>query len=236
MLRNVRDKGAAVNPAGQAGPVRPVSPKSAAARAGGILFRRMGAISLWYIGIFAVVVLALTIVFEVFHIAGMIDITYTAGGDAYVFANSNSVFLLVLGILFPLLSLEPLLAVGATRRQFAIGLLSAAAALAIGFAVICAVLDLLAGSFSLPRLFTYLTDDILFFLTGWAAVIGFQIRLHVFPAAFGILCAWGLLAGSKLLAEYAGFSEPAKLCVSAVLIVLAAVLLVKASRDISLKC
>jgi hypothetical protein len=230
MLYNVRDDGAAVSQ------VSAVKPKRAAAEAGGILFRRMGVISLWYIGIFAVVVLVLTIVFEVFHIADMIDITYTAGGGADVFANSNSVFLLVLGVLFPLLSLEPFLAAGATRRQFAAGMLSAAAALAIGFTVICVVLDLLAASFSLPRLFTYLTDDILFFLTGWTAVIGFQIRLHVFPAALGLLCAWGMLAGSKLLTEYAGFPAPAKLCVSAVLIVLAAVLLVKASRGISLKC
>lgn len=196
------------------------------AKSAAVLFRRMYISSLWYLAIYALVMTILCIVFVKTGVEQPLDL-------AEHIAISNRVFLLVIGIIFPL-SLKNYVAVGVTRKQFALALSAAALALSVCFTVLYAVVLLVSGTFSLSAIFTIFAFALFSFHVGWLAILGFQLK-HLYTVIPGLVCAFTLNWGSGVLAQSAINDLLKPVAAVAATIILIAVT-VKASRHIKISC
>jgi hypothetical protein len=172
-------------------------------------FKQMGVALLWYLGIFAVAVAILQIIFMLTGVDTSTLIKANESGFTpfltytftEIFAHSQRVYLLVLGITYPLLFLRYYLEAGVTRRQFALGLSVAAIALSLCFSAIYTGITLFIGIFSPSSMLSGIAHSVIYFFIGWLGVIGFQLQ-RVYTAALGIICAnallWGTIALTKL--------------------------------------
>jgi hypothetical protein len=154
-------------------------------------FRRMGVAALWYVGLFAAVMIALQAVFK----ATGVDMGVTL---LVVSDFSTRLYMLVMGIVFPPLCFAQYLSVGVTRKQFAVGIFAAGAALSLCFAILRAPLSVLDGTFSFLALIVPALYGALAFIVGWTASVGFQ-HGNFIPAAAGIVVATLLWIGLSAL-------------------------------------
>jgi hypothetical protein len=108
------------------------------------------------------------------------------------FIMGNAIFLLVLGIVFPLW-LSYYVAQGVTRREYALGLMLSGLLLSLFFAALNAMflVCLPPGAFS-PLDYTVVILPFSSFLAGWVCVIGFQFS-RWFLAAAGIIIAVAIM-------------------------------------------
>ncbi|MDR2493340.1 MAG: hypothetical protein LBD25_07810 [Coriobacteriales bacterium] len=167
-------------------PSNRASQSSGRALAGAVryLLKNMGTSTLWYLVIFTGVLVALQ---PLVTLLSKPDAESTQIALAIVAVNSNNIFLLVMGIVYPLM-LELYMMFGVTRRQFARALLVAGAALSVALAVVSGVVAWATASLDALALAGVLASNLLCFLLGWLAVSGFQLR-RVLAAAGGILAA-----------------------------------------------
>jgi len=156
------------------------------------------------------------------------------------FIMSNAIFLLVLGIVFPLW-LSYYVAQGVTRREYALGLMLSGLLLSLFFAVLNAVflVCLPPGAFS-PLDYTVVIFPFSSFLAGWVCVIGFQFS-RWFLAAAGIIIAVVIIQFlplalerlSVLLSLQGSYLYPAALLI---ITLAAAFILFRLTLRIPLKC
>jgi hypothetical protein len=155
------------------------------------LFRRMGINALWYVGVFALVMVVLQIIFKATGVD--VDVTLLVISEL-----STWIYMLVIGIVWPLVYFTYYLAVGVTRKQFTLGLFAAAAVLSLCFAALRIPLLLVRGEFSALAVLVPALNGALAFLVGWTAAVGFQY-MRLVPILAGTVCATGLFHGLILL-------------------------------------
>jgi hypothetical protein len=149
------------------------------------MFRRMAVSAIWYVIIFPLVIIAVSIFVAI-------------GGEEFdltldtIVNYSNHVYLLVIGIISPLVYFTRYVAVGVTRKQIATSLLCSAIVLAAVFALINIPLMLIFGDFYLMQIPTAFARGFASFTIGWLAVSGFHFMRGV-PITLGIVCAVALL-------------------------------------------
>ena len=141
-------------------------------RASSNLYKRMVKDSLWYISVFAIILIILQIILNNTKKGEMVSVAAAAD-------NSTRVYLLIVGIIYPLMYFPQYMSAGVTRKQFALGLSFAAALLSCSFAALRIPLELIFREFSPLAILTDAAYGIVYFLTGWTAAISFQfMRLH----------------------------------------------------------
>jgi hypothetical protein len=200
-------------------------------------FKKMGFVSLWYIGISALIFAVLQIVFNAFEEpAAAFEEAFGGPGIAFWEASrmSNHIFVLVLGIVYPLMFLEMFVAQGVTRKCFAQGLLAGAAILSACFTTLQIAISLATNSFSAMGITYFAVSLLLGYMTGWVAIIGFQFR-RVFPIIAGIVCSSILLHGEIYLASRLEYWSVA-IIVLAVVTVCLALAIPRVVGHVPIKC
>jgi hypothetical protein len=154
----------------------------------------MGIIALWYVGIFAAVMVALQIIFKVTGVD--IGVTFLLISDI-----STRLYMLAIGIVCPLVYFNHYISAGVTRKQFFAGMVAAGTALSLCFTILKVPLLILGGEFSLLAMLVCVLYGTLTFIVGWTASVGFQ-HMRFIPIVVGIVLAplmWcGLLTLERL--------------------------------------
>jgi hypothetical protein len=153
------------------------------------LFRRMGIIALWYVGLFAAVMFALQAVFKVRIMGVDVGVSFLVISDI-----STRLYMLVIGIVFPLVYFNHYISVGVTRKRFFVGIIAAGTALSLCFTILRVPLLILDGEFSLPAVLVCVLYGTLAFLVGWTASVGFQ-HMRFIPIVVGTALAPLMYAG-----------------------------------------
>jgi hypothetical protein len=199
----------------------------------GDLSRRVGFASLWYIGIFAVIFVALRIVF---YATGLTDVAASLAQGLSV-GGSSVIYLLILGIVFPLVYFPYYIEAGVTRRQFALGLFATAALFSFCLAALRVPLQIVAGNpdplFASSGILTGTVYGAAGFLIGWTSVIGFHFMRGV-PIIAGILCAVAMFFGLRFLSSLP-VPPWAQLTLMALALCAAGLLLLQAVKRIALR-
>jgi hypothetical protein len=196
----------------------------------------MGVSTLFFLAIFAVVIVVINLTLT------RVDVLDENALLPYseILPNSTAIYMLVMGIIMPLY-LEILLGQGATRRQFAVGLLGASVLFACALALVNAVIALAFADATLLSIPRWALANWFPFLAGWIIVIGYQYR-RVITGFASTLIGVCLLTLSPLWPSYFNFngmvptllgSVPALLSVAigfAASLVLAVIILVLTRR------
>jgi hypothetical protein len=151
------------------------------------LFRRMGITALWFVGIFLVGVVALQIIFKATGVEG--EVAVTVSSDISV-----RIYMLVMGIVAPLVYFSPYIEVGVTRKQFAVGICAAGALLSLCLSVLRIPWLIVDNEFSVLAVLLCAFYGALAFLVGWTAAAGFHF-MRGLPIVAGIICANALCQG-----------------------------------------
>jgi hypothetical protein len=170
----------------------------------------MGITALWYAGILTVVMIALQIFFKETDA----DMTLVAVSDI-----STRFYMLVTGIVYPLVYFSHYLAVGLTRKQFAFGIFAAGALLSLCFSILRIPLLIIDNEFSLLAILVTALYGVLAMLVGWTTVVGFHY-MRCIPIIASIV--FGMVIGCGLM-TIAGLQLPLLACiwisVSAILVI-----------------
>ncbi|MDR3053426.1 MAG: hypothetical protein LBU48_06160 [Coriobacteriales bacterium] len=152
------------------------------------LIKQMGLSTLFFLAIFAVVMVVINLMLT--HV----DVLDANALLPYseVLPNSTAGYMLVMGIVMPLY-LEILLGQGATRRQFAVGLLGASALIASALALVNVMIALVLADVTVLSVLGWALGNWFYFLVGWLIVIGYQYR-HVITAILSTLIGICLLS------------------------------------------
>jgi hypothetical protein len=152
-------------------------------------YKKLGSIALWYAGVsrlvwFILICLSLW-AGESFNLLG----PYLMSPDA------TNIFMLVIGIVLPLVWYEPFIALGVTRKQLCRGILLAALLISLSIAAFHTLINfiiMLSGvskELFLNRIHSLFSDTICFmiyFMMGWIIAAGFGYRRFL-TAALGII-------------------------------------------------
>lgn len=195
------------------------------------LFRRMGTNALWYVGIFALVIILLRVIVMAPGVSTDIGKAVTL---SQVADFSNKIYLLVLGIVYPLVYFRYYIETGVTRRQFSLGMFATAMLLSLCFAVSLVPLRIAEGTFTPVEILMNAVYGTLCFMTGWTSTVGFQFMRPV-PIFVGILCAVSVLHGGLFLSK---LSLPlwGYLSIAALAVCLLGFFLLRVVKRIALKC
>lgn len=171
----------------------------------------------WFIGIYALIMVILLIVFSYVTID---DTSWIPISIIY----SPKIYLLVMGIVYPLVSTKLYVSQGLTRKQFFWAYTGAISIISL----FLLILPLLASviyydSISLPSAITHYLQMPLFFLIGWTSVVGFQMMKWYTPI-LGILGAIAMFHTITTIPRILALSDMAVL--GSVLFLLAALLLI----------
>jgi hypothetical protein len=191
------------------------------------LFRRMGVIALWYAGILIIVMVVLQIFAKT-----TADLYVTL---AIVSEGSTRIYMLVIGIVCPLTYLGHYLAVGVTRKRFAVGIFAAGAAQSLCFAVLRIPLLIMADEFSLTATLIPAMYGALTFLVGWTASVGFQYMRAV-PIVVGLVCAAAAYFGMMVAFEWFGLPTLAHFPIAACGICIVGAALLRVVKRIPVPC
>jgi hypothetical protein len=187
----------------------------------------MGITALWYVGIFTAVIIALHIVFKAANIHA--DMTFSVISDI-----SMRFYMFVAGIVCPLVYFSHYLAVGVTRKQFAVGIFAAGAVLSLCFAILRIPLLIVNDVFSPLAVLVPAFYGALAFLVGWTAAIGFHV-MRGLPIIIGIACSAVMFHGLVAL-EQSQLPLLACLWISVAAILVVGVGLLLAIWRIPVKC
>lgn len=137
--------------------------------------------AIWYLVIYALIVGGLSVVFQ--YIKDM-DQNWMIISGIY----SPKIYILVMGIIYPLITMELLLTRGLTRKQYFCALTGAVGFLSLILIIPPIIAQIIMGIFTPLSIVINLVQMPLFFLIGWTAVVGFQFGKW-YQAALGIICA-----------------------------------------------
>jgi hypothetical protein len=136
---------------------------------------------IWYIGIYALVVGVLSVIF---HFVTDIDQDWMLISVIY----SPKVYLLVMGVIYPLITMEQYVSRGLTRKQFFWALTGSSSIIALILIIPITIALIYIGELTPLFVVINLVQMSAFFFIGWTAVLGFQFGKW-YQGAFGILCA-----------------------------------------------
>jgi hypothetical protein len=190
------------------------------------LYKRMLKISALYIVGFALVLCIMQIILSRL---GRNDIVYVAAAAD----NSTRVYLMVVGIVYPLAYFSHYYAAGVTRKRFAIGLASAGALLSCSFAALRIPLELIFREFSPLATVADAAYGAAYFFAGWTAAISFLFgrAIYIFIGFFLTNVMYILLQSARDL-NLAPWEHAALSLVAAALIFVA---LERTARRVPLK-
>jgi hypothetical protein len=170
----------------------------------------------WFIGIYALVMAILLILFSFVTID---DTSWIPTSIIY----SPKIYLLVMGIVYPLVATKLYVSQGLTRKQFFWAYTGAISILSLVLLIPILASVIYYESISLPSAIIHYLQMPLFFLIGWASVVGFQMRKW-FTAMLGILGAMVMFHTITTIPRILALSDMAVL--GSVLLLLAALLLI----------
>jgi len=170
----------------------------------------------WFIGIYALVIAILLIVFSYVTIDDTswipISITY-----------APKIYLLVMGIVYPLVATKLYVSQGLTRKQFFWAYTGAISIISLFLLIPILASVIYYDSISLPSAITHYLQMPLFFLIGWTSVVGFQMRKW-YTTILGILGAIAMFHTITTIPRILALSDLTVL--GSVLLLLAALLLI----------
>lgn len=183
-------------------------------------------ITLVFLGIYMVIIGTLSLIFYYFP---NIDQDWNM-----LSPSSPKLFLLIMGIVYPLITLELYISRGLTRKQYFIALTSVVSIESLILLLPSVVDRILAGTIDPLSLIIDYVQMPVFFLIGWTGVVGFQLGIW-YKAALGLLCAFISAHIMTTIPSLLNLSEATLLGVSLVLIILQITLLPNIIRRIPIK-
>lgn len=173
-------------------------------------------ITCWFIGIYALIMAILLIVFS------FVTIDNTSWMPISIM-YAPKIFLLVMGIVYPLVSTKLYVSQGLTRKQFFWAYTGAISIISLFLLIPLLASAIYYDSISLSSSIIHYLQMPLFFLIGWTSVLGFQIRKWN-TAILGILGAIAMFHTITTIPRILAFTDMAVL--GSVLLLLAALLLI----------
>ncbi len=135
----------------------------------------------WFIGTYALIMAILLIIFSFVTID---DTSWIPISIMY----APKIYLLVMGIVYPLVATKLYVSQGLTRKQFFWAYTGAISMISLFLFIPLLASVIYYGSISLPSAMIHYLHMPLFFLIGWTSVVGFQMR-RWYAAILGILGA-----------------------------------------------
>lgn len=135
----------------------------------------------WFIGIYALIMAILLIIFSFVTIE---DTSWIPISIMY----APKIYLLVMGIVYPLVATKLYVSQGLTRKQFFWAYTGAISIISLFLTIPLLASVIYYGSISLPSAMIHYLHMPLFFLIGWISVVGFQMGKW-YAAILGILSA-----------------------------------------------
>ena len=148
-------------------------------------------------------------------------------------SNSPKIFLLIMGIVYPLINIELFLSRGLTRRQFFIAITSVISIVSIILLLPLVITNILEGTITpLSLIIDYLQMPI-YFLIGWTAGVGFQFGKW-YTSLFSIFCAVSCIQILKIFSTRIA-SQPILLVFQLLILLAQSMLLLKVIRRVPIK-
>lgn len=170
----------------------------------------------WFIGIYALVMAILLIVFSFVTID---DTSWMPISIVY----APKIYLLVMGIIYPLIATKLYVSQGLTRKQFFWAYTVAISIISLFLFIPVLASVIYYDNFSLTSAITHYLQMPLFFLIGWTSVVGFQMRKW-YMTILGILGAIAMFHTITTIPRILALSNIAVL--GSVLLLLASLLLI----------
>jgi hypothetical protein len=170
----------------------------------------------WFIGIYALVIAILLIVFSFVPID---DTSWILVSIIY----SPKIYLLVMGIIYPLVATKLYVSLGLTRKQFFWAYTGAISIISLFLLIPTLASAIYYESVSLPSAITHYLQMPLFFLIGWTSVVGFQMQKW-YTSTLGILGAIAAFHTVTTIPRILALSDTAVL--GSILLLLATLLLI----------
>ena len=144
------------------------------------------------------------------------------------------IYILVMGIVYPLIATKLYVSQGLTRNQFFWAYTGAMSILSLFLLIPILASELYAGNLSLIPAMTHYIQLPLFFLIGWTAIVGFQMRKW-YTSMCWLLGAIVLLNCLSALPQWFALSEISTLGVNVSLVVVALIVLPRVISRIPIK-
>lgn len=170
----------------------------------------------WFIGIYALI---MAIVLKVFSYVTINDTSWIPISIMY----APKIYLMVMGILYPLIATKLYVSQGLTRKQFFWAYTGAISIISLFLLIPILGSVIYYDSISLPSAITHYLQMPLFFLIGWTSVVGFQMRKW-YASILGILGAIAMFHAITTIPRILVLSDMAVL--GSVLLLLVASLLI----------
>ncbi|MBS4192972.1 hypothetical protein KHA94_22935 [Bacillus sp. FJAT-49705] len=170
----------------------------------------------WFIGIYAFIMAILLIVFSYVTID---DTSWIPISIIY----SPKIYLLVIGIVYPLVATKLFVSKGLTRKQFFWAYTGAISIISLFLLIPLLGSVIYYDSISLPSAITHYLQMPLFFFIGWTSVVGFQMRKW-YMAILGVLGAIAMFHTITTVPRILALSDMA--VIGSILLLLAALLLI----------
>lgn len=183
--------------------------------------------AIWYIVIYALVVGGLSVVF---HYVKDVDQDWMIISAIY----SPKIYMLIMGIIYPLVTMELFLSRGLTRKQYFCALSGAVGFLSLILIIPPIIAEIIMGIFTPLSVVINLVQMPLFFLIGWTAVVGFQFGKW-YQAALGIICAVACVQILNSISTFQKIPGVVELGVSLLLVIAQTMLLPGVIRRIPIK-
>ena len=147
---------------------------------------------------------------------------------------SPKIYLLVMGIVYPLITMELYISRGLTRKQYFWTLTASISIISLILIIPAIIFQIMASSLSPMFALINLVQMPAFFLMGWTAVVGFQHGIW-YKAPLGILCAITTGHIMNTIPELYKLPELASLGISLALLVLQIIVLPRFIKRIPIK-
>jgi hypothetical protein len=170
----------------------------------------------WFIGIYALVMAILLLLFSYVTID---DTSWIPISIIY----SPKIYLLVMGIVYPLVATKLYVSHGLTRKQFFWAYTGAISIISLFLLIPILASEIYYDSISLPSAIIHYLQMPLFFLIGWTSALGFQMRKW-YTAMLGILGAIAMFHTITTIPRILTLSDTAVL--GSILLLLATLLLI----------
>ena len=170
----------------------------------------------WFIGIYALIMAILLVVFSYVTID---DTSWIPISIMY----SPKIYLLVMGIVYPLIATKLFVSQGLTRKQFFWAYTGAISIISLFLLVPLLASEIYFDSISLSSAITHYLQMLLYFLIGWTSVVGFQMGKW-YTSILGILCAIAMFHTITTIPKILALSDMA--VIGSVVFLLAALLLI----------
>ena len=183
---------------------------------------------LWFLFTYALIVGILSVVF---HYIQNIDTEWMGISTMY----APKIYLLVMGIVYPLITLELYISRGLTRRQYFLAFMGTMSILALVFLIPTLIAQICLGTITPFSVILNYVQMPMFFLAGWSAGTGFHFRKWYAPF-LGILSAVACFQIMNLAAVLLNWPDIAQLGIALLLLAAQLILLPRIISRIPIKC